>query len=246
MFSQDRSVRVAHSSVNTAFRLSLCTAFVLSFSLILASNVHAQAVVTPSVAEPSTTLDTAFANAIDTSGLEIDTTKVAVEDTTLAASGDDPISGSLQAANVMPSDSTAPTRKNSMFHFDVKESFKNARVNINGISYHFDRTNEHNERNWGVGLELPVTENSAWMVGYYHNSNWRPTTYAWYVKTPWKVGPVHFGWMAGMATGYAPHDNFTPIPVAGLAATIRNEKVGVNFVCLPPEVCAVNLTIKMW
>ncbi len=240
MFSQDRSVRVAHSNGNTAFHsLFLCTAFVLS--LILASNVSAQTVVDSTVAAPSTTLDTAFANAIDTSSLEIDTTKIAVEDTTLAASG-----SFSQAANVLPSDSVAPARKNSMFHFDVKESFKNARVNINGISYHFDRTNEHNERNWGVGLELPVTENSAWMVGYYHNSNWRPTTYAWYVKTPWKVGPVHFGWMAGLATGYAPNNNFTPIPVAGLAATVRNDKVGVNLVCLPPEVCAVNLTIKVW
>lgn len=238
MFSQDRSARAAHSSVNTALRLSLCTAFVLG--LILASNVHAQTVIDPSVATTSTTLDTAFSSAIDTSSLELER-KVELEDTTLAASGT-----FWQAATAPSTADSTKRRKNSMFHFDVKESLKNARLNINGLSYHFDRTNEHNERNWGVGLELPVTENSAWNVGYYHNSNWRPTAYAWYVKTPWKAGPVHFGWMAGLATGYAPNNNFTPIPVAGLAATIRNEKVGVNFVCLPPEVCAVNLSIKIW
>lgn len=223
MFSQDRSVRAAHSNGNTALR-SLCTAFVLG--LFFVCSAQAQVVVpVQSTDTTSTALDTAISNAIDTSNLSLDNTG--------------PVEIGAQA------DST-PVRKNSMFHFDVKESLKHARVNINGLSYHFDRTNEHNERNWGIGLELPVTENSAWMVGYYHNSNWRPTTYAWYVKTPWKAGPVHFGWMAGVATGYHPKNNFTPIPVAGLTATIRNDKVGVNFVCLPPEVCAVGLSVRFW
>jgi len=131
------------------------------------------------------------------------------------------------------------------FDFDIERALKNSWLSINGISYHFDRKNPHNERNWGLGLDIPLSDHSSLLIGRYKNSDWRQSNYAWFVNTPWSLGKVQLGWMAGLATGY--RDNpLSPMLVGGLAATIRNDKIGVNVICLPPALCAANLTVKVW
>lgn len=143
---------------------------------------------------------------------------------------------------VSPSDADVATKR---FDFDVERALKSSWLSINGISYHFDRKNPHNERNWGLGLDIPLSDHSSLMIGRYKNSDWRQSNYAWYVNTPWSLGRVQLGWMAGLATGYHSNPN-SPMFVGGLAATIRNDKVGVNVICLPPALCAANLTVKVW
>lgn len=145
----------------------------------------------------------------------------------------------------VPASDSFDAKADKKFDFNIKSALKNSWLNINGISYHFDRKNPHNERNWGLGLEVPLSDHSSAMIGRYKNSDWKQTSYAWYVNTPWSIGKVQLGYMAGIATGY--RDNpLTPMLVGGLAATIRNDRVGVNVICLPPALCAANLTVKVW
>lgn len=158
-----------------------------------------------------------------------------------------PVSDELSAngQEVPASASTDANSDKKRFDFDIKKALKNSWLSVNGISYHFDRKNPHNERNWGLGLDIPLSDHSSVMIGRYKNSDWKQTNYAWYVNTPWSIGKVQLGYMAGIATGY--HEKpLSPMLVGGLAATIRNDKVGVNVICLPPALCAANLTIKVW
>jgi len=130
------------------------------------------------------------------------------------------------------------------FELGLKDAFKNAWVDVNGISYHFKREPKHNERNWGVGLTFPLSEKTAVAVGSYKNSNWRQTTYAWYEYTPWTIGPVKVGFLGGGVTGYRSGNNV--MPAAGLLFTTRSDKVGFNVVCLPPVMCAASVSFKVW
>lgn len=162
-------------------------------------------------------------------------------DVTLASAGE-----SSDASAVGPEVASASaSSKKKRFDFDVERAIKSSWLSINGVSYHFDRKNPHNERNWGLGLDIPLSDHSSLMIGRYKNSDWRQSNYAWYVNTPWSLGKVQLGWMAGLATGYHSNPN-SPMFVGGLAATIRNDKVGVNVICLPPALCAANLTVKVW
>ena len=127
----------------------------------------------------------------------------------------------------------------------VNSILKKSWLDINGIAYHFDRSREHNERNWGLGLEVPTSDHTTWMIGTYKNSNWQRTDYLWYENTPWRLGPLQVGWMAGVATGYRSNPH-SPMPVAGLAIVSRGKRIGVNVICLPPVVCAANVMLKVW
>ncbi|MBS1992568.1 MAG: hypothetical protein JSS83_18750 [Cyanobacteria bacterium SZAS LIN-3] len=130
------------------------------------------------------------------------------------------------------------------FELGLENAFKNAWVDVNGVSYHFKRNPKHNERNWGVGLEFPVSDRSTVLVGTYNNSNWRQSNYVWYEYTPWHIGPVKFGLMGGGVTGY--RSGMNVMPVAGLAFTGGSDRVGFNIVCLPPVVCAASIKFKVW
>jgi len=170
------------------------------------------------------------------------------------------ISSPAQAQTVVDSPSVAPVAADSLdsavaepapkldfkdkFELGLKDAFKNAWVDVNGVSYHFKREPKHNERNWGLGLTFPLSEKTAFAVGTYKNSNWRQTTYAWYEYTPWTIGPVKVGFLGGGVTGYRSGNNV--MPAAGLLFTTRSDKVGFNVVCLPPVMCAASVSFKVW
>lgn len=72
-------------------------------------------------------------------------------------------------------------------------------LTIAGISYHFDRRQQWNERNPGAGVECRNL-----VAGYYRNSYHRDTWYAGYAWRPraLTLGPVRAGLIGGVTTGY--------------------------------------------
>lgn len=73
-------------------------------------------------------------------------------------------------------------------------------VQVNGISLH-DRSG-YNGWNWGAGLEQGITDRWTVAAGWYRNSEYSGSTYAYgryalYKKYSWDVGVV-----AGAVTGY--------------------------------------------
>jgi len=68
-------------------------------------------------------------------------------------------------------------------------------------SYHFDRTKDYNERNFGAGWER---QKDDWSIGtgFYRNSIDKTTLYALGGWTPFRVLGTRVGLAAGPATGY--------------------------------------------
>lgn len=69
-------------------------------------------------------------------------------------------------------------------------------------SYHFDRTVDHNEHNWGLGFEHGLSGNWRVVGGYYRNSYAKRTVYAGFLWLPLHDGNLHAGLTLAGATGY--------------------------------------------
>jgi hypothetical protein len=94
---------------------------------------------------------------------------------------------------------------------------------VHGVSYHFDRSQEWNERNLGLGLKLPQGNGLSYQIGFYDNSYGRQTWYA-ITQKEWTVMGVQTGIFAGKVTGYR-------VPVAaGLMVSSNN----LTFRIVPP------------
>src|SRR5439155_1496549 len=96
-------------------------------------------------------------------------------------------------------------------------------------SYHTDRSVKHNERNFGLGLEHDVSDNVRVIGGFYKNSDWRETVYAAIAWTPVRFGPVRFGGLAGVATGY----DHPITPAAALLLQVEGKDIGLNLMAIP-------------
>ena len=95
-------------------------------------------------------------------------------------------------------------------------------LTVPAYTYHADRLQGNgqrwNERNTGVGLELGTERDMPSIVlGMYRNSFNRDTQYAGVKWEPLRLGPLGFGAIAGLATGYR-------LPfVAGLATSLTDK-----------------------
>jgi hypothetical protein len=103
-------------------------------------------------------------------------------------------------------------------------------------SLHADRAAGYNGINPGLGIEI---DRADWKLGagVYHNSLRRTSIYASAGYTPLHVGPVHLGAFAGLATGYNfrwQGKHIDPAPMAGLLATWRGARYGINIIAVPP------------
>lgn len=122
-------------------------------------------------------------------------------------------------------------------------------INVGGLSWHAT-SHPRNEVNPGVGIERRFNSEWAAGAGYYRNSWWRDSYYANVTYTPWSLGPVHFGAMGGLVSGYqfksdAPsklcmRDGDSSCtkggltPAAALVAEWRHKYGAVQFQAVPP------------
>ena len=99
-------------------------------------------------------------------------------------------------------------------------------------SHHFDREGDHNERNWGVGVEHGIAPQVRLVAGAYRNSLYDTSHYAGANWTPLVFGPVRLGVMAGAVDGYnANHGRYIPVVVPLLS--VEQGRVGANLLYLP-------------
>jgi len=69
-------------------------------------------------------------------------------------------------------------------------------------AYHFNRLEHYNEHNFGLGFQRDFSASLAGEVGFYRNSYYRETIYAWAIYTPWHAGAWSVGTDFGLVTGY--------------------------------------------
>jgi hypothetical protein len=121
-------------------------------------------------------------------------------------------------------------------------------LTVSSMSYHFDRSGEHNERNAGLGFETSWTKELSLTAGFYRNSSTRPnaiSTYAAVAYKPLAIGPVRAGMMFGAVTGY----QAAPVlPAIAAVATLEGKDSGLNVYLLPGirerAVGAIGLQVK--
>jgi len=73
---------------------------------------------------------------------------------------------------------------------------------LTAASYHENRERGYNERNLGLGLEVPMREDVRAIGGTYRNSHDRQSWYAGGQWTPIKLGGLSIGAAAVAASGY--------------------------------------------
>lgn len=69
-------------------------------------------------------------------------------------------------------------------------------------SYHFERSKDYNENNFGLGIERTFDKNFSQVAGYYQNSFDRQTLYVGIKYLPVNVNDVRLGVTLFLATGY--------------------------------------------
>lgn len=92
----------------------------------------------------------------------------------------------------------------NMLAIDVARADFNVGRNIlvHVASYHADRDSDVNEINPGVAMRSGMGEYFL-TVGGYKNSHYRTSLYAGGGATLWSVGPVRYGFVGGLISGYS-------------------------------------------
>lgn len=106
-------------------------------------------------------------------------------------------------------------------------------INAGGMSYHFDRSKQFNERNTGVGVELRLRDDVSLMTGRHINSMATMTHYVAANYQPFSVGPFKVGASVGFMDGYRLKNNgrafFAAIPML----TYEGKHLGFNAGVIP-------------
>lgn len=100
-------------------------------------------------------------------------------------------------------------------------------------SYHFDRSVDHQEHNWGWGLEQSITPTIDFVLGSYNNSIYDRSHYIGIDYLPLQYNGVKLGVVTGMVDGYkANNGNYAPM----IAPIVEYEykRVGFNLLFIPP------------
>jgi len=121
-------------------------------------------------------------------------------------------------------------------------------LNAGALSYHFDRSKNLRDDNWGLGAEYWLDRRNALMAGSFINSNDARTRYAAWVWRPVAThwGPVAVGAGVGLAAfdGYPNYRNgswfVTPMPVL----TFEYQRVGLNLYPTPKVNNSLNAAIS--
>jgi len=155
----------------------------------------------------------------------------------LKAADGSPISAA-PAANEIESKERADQGKKPADPFDTAASWLQKHRDdmwlvVSGASYHLNQDVHHNQRNWGLGLEIKLDRDHSVVFGQYRNSIDNESHYGGMTWMPWHLGPVSMGGMFGIIDGYRPLHG-KPIPMVMPFASIENKNVGINIMAMPP------------
>jgi hypothetical protein len=128
-------------------------------------------------------------------------------------------------------------------------------LNPGFLSYHFDRSADYKEDNFGIGAEAVLGLDHGFFIGTFINSQESRSDYIMYQWRPlhWKVSEVavSLGLAAGFADGYPTYHEggwrFGILP----ALFVEGERFGANFVIVPSSdwdnwLAAVQFKLRVW
>jgi len=125
----------------------------------------------------------------------------------------------------------------SIAYAEDAESSRQVWLNPGFFSWHFDRTQDFREDNWGVGVEVVLAPDHAVMAGNYINSDRERSRYAAYQWRPLHWQPYGINVSAGIAFGVFDgypevYDGSWFMALLPLLA-VEGKRVGANFSVVP-------------
>ncbi|MES2148846.1 MAG: hypothetical protein V4508_03540 [Pseudomonadota bacterium] len=100
-------------------------------------------------------------------------------------------------------------------------------------TYHFQRDQDLNGSNPGLGMEYRFADSAALTAGRFYNSDRRHTSYAGIVYQPWSLGGVRFGGVLAAFNGYPKMRDGGWFPAVVPAVSYEYARVGVNVAVVP-------------
>jgi hypothetical protein len=129
-------------------------------------------------------------------------------------------------------------------------------LNAGVFSYHFDRSQDLREDNFGFGAEVLVAPDHALMAGTFINSNRARTRYGAYQWRPlhWEPASIHVtaGIVIGAFDGYPNMRNGGWFIGAMPLLSVEGKRFGVNFTVVPTiknridGAVAVQIKLRVW
>lgn len=136
----------------------------------------------------------------------------------------------------------------------IKERKTDVWLSAGLLSYHFDRSKNYRELNYGIGGEAIYSSDHAFMAGIVNNSESHTTKYVGYQYRPLHWKPYGVDVSAGLAIslldGYPSQNNggwfIAPLPMV----SVEGKRFGVNFILIPNvkhgAAVAMQLKMKVW
>jgi hypothetical protein len=106
-------------------------------------------------------------------------------------------------------------------------------INPGMYSYHFQKDQNLNNNNWGVGLEYRFNSVASATLGNFKNSDNGHSSYAGIYYQPIAIGFVKVGVVAGGFNGYQSTNNGGWFPAILPAITIEEGRLGGNLFFIP-------------
>jgi hypothetical protein len=118
-------------------------------------------------------------------------------------------------------------------------------INPGMYSYHFQKDQNLNNNNWGVGLEYRFNTVASATIGNFKNSDNGHSSYAGIYYQPIAIGPIKLGVVAGGFNGYQSTNNGGWFPAVLPALTVEEGRFGVNLFFIPTVGDRVHGTISL-
>ena len=106
-------------------------------------------------------------------------------------------------------------------------------INPGMYSYHFQKDQNLNNNNWGIGLEYRFNSVASVTLGNFKNSDNGHSSYAGIYYQPIAIGPLKVGVVAGGFNGYQSTNNGGWFPALLPALTIEEGRFGANIFFIP-------------
>jgi hypothetical protein len=129
---------------------------------------------------------------------------------------------------------------------------ESAWINPGLVSHHFNRSSNLNGNNYGLGVQLALSQANSVMAGRFRNSHDASSRYLSWLWQPYSIGPVRVGLMAGAMDGYPKMKNGGWFMVAMPVASLEYQMVGVNLTVVPSYkdklygAVAVQFKLRVW
>lgn len=106
-------------------------------------------------------------------------------------------------------------------------------INPGMYSYHFQKDQNLNNSNWGIGAEYRFNAVASVAIGNFKNSDNGHSSYVGIYYQPLAIGMVKLGLVAGGFNGYQSTNNGGWFPAVLPALTIEDERIGLNVFFIP-------------